>query len=609
MWLKQSTAATMRIGPILDSTGAEYASAVIGDISITKNGTTAALAAAATLTYDTNGFYSLVLTTGNTDTLGRLKFTCNKSTYQMPPERFIVLTAKTYDALVTNSADAAGGLCDLQRILGTAPTTTTAGILDVNAKNIGNQAASLDANNLLKVDVEDIKGTAYSGAAGYFLDWSKIQNATATVDFTNSTIKGIDGVTFPSVVPTPAQIATGVWQDTTSGDFTVASSIGKSLYTSGNAPGAASGLALVGSAVSAPSGYAFLSTAQAATVPTSGTINTTTPPTVAQVAAAVWQDTTSADFTVAGSIGKSLFTSGNAPGVASGLALVGSAVSAPSGYAFLSTAQAATVPASGTINTTTPPTVAAIRSEMDANSIKLAHLTGDVALHTDATTINTNVLAIGTVPSHFTNSTFFSDGVFSTAALANAATGSGGGSGSYNVTLTVNDGTNPIQNATVTLAINSSRYTATTNSSGVAVLTPTEGSGTYTVSLTAIGYQFTPVSLVVSGNTSHTYSMTALNINSGPAGTVTVYGYTTDATGSTVVAGVRVYLKMETPPSTAGSIVSPNPITATSDSNGLFQITGCLPSTQYYILSDRSSSWQSFTTGTGSSFEVPSTIV
>jgi hypothetical protein len=48
---------------------------------------------------------------------------------------------------------------------------------------------------------------------------------------------------------TAAAAATGVWQDTTAGDFTVASSIGKSLYTTGNAPGAASGLALVGSNV------------------------------------------------------------------------------------------------------------------------------------------------------------------------------------------------------------------------------------------------------------------------------------------------------------------------------------------------------------------------
>jgi hypothetical protein len=45
--------------------------------------------------------------------------------------------------------------------------------------------------------------------------------------------------------PTPAAIATGVWQDTTAGDFTVASSIGKSLFTSGAAPGSVSGLATV----------------------------------------------------------------------------------------------------------------------------------------------------------------------------------------------------------------------------------------------------------------------------------------------------------------------------------------------------------------------------
>jgi hypothetical protein len=45
---------------------------------------------------------------------------------------------------------------------------------------------------------------------------------------------------------TAAQIATGIWQDTTSGDFTVAGSIGKSLYTSGATPGATGGLFIAG---------------------------------------------------------------------------------------------------------------------------------------------------------------------------------------------------------------------------------------------------------------------------------------------------------------------------------------------------------------------------
>ena len=52
------------------------------------------------------------------------------------------------------------------------------------------------------------------------------------------------------IAPTVGQIATAVWQDATAGDFAVASSIGKSLYTAGVVPGNSSGLALT-SAVAA----------------------------------------------------------------------------------------------------------------------------------------------------------------------------------------------------------------------------------------------------------------------------------------------------------------------------------------------------------------------
>ena len=104
MWVKQSTAATLIIGPILDSAGAEYTSAVIGDLSISKNGgTLTALASAATLTHISNGQYTLVMTTGNLDTLGRLQITCNKSTYQMPPVGLVVVPAMVFDSLVLGS--------------------------------------------------------------------------------------------------------------------------------------------------------------------------------------------------------------------------------------------------------------------------------------------------------------------------------------------------------------------------------------------------------------------------------------------------------------------------------------------------------------------------
>jgi hypothetical protein len=59
------------------------------------------------------------------------------------------------------------------------------------------------------------------------------------------------GVTIPTVTTvtnqlTAAAIATGVWQDATAGDFTTASSIGKSLYTGNVVPGAAGGHFIAG---------------------------------------------------------------------------------------------------------------------------------------------------------------------------------------------------------------------------------------------------------------------------------------------------------------------------------------------------------------------------
>jgi len=101
MWAKQNTAATLIVGPILDSTGAEFTTAVISDLSISKNGgTLTALASAATLTHIANGQYTLVMTTGNLDTLGRAQITCNKSTYQMPPIGLNIVPAMVFDSMV-----------------------------------------------------------------------------------------------------------------------------------------------------------------------------------------------------------------------------------------------------------------------------------------------------------------------------------------------------------------------------------------------------------------------------------------------------------------------------------------------------------------------------
>lgn len=125
MYLKQSTAATITVGPILDSAGVEYDSAVIGDLSIRKHdGSVAAMAAAATLTLSANGVYTLVMTTGNTDTIGRLQIHCNKATYQMPVVDANVLHSNVYDvkygsvALATTTNITAGTIATVSGSVG-----------------------------------------------------------------------------------------------------------------------------------------------------------------------------------------------------------------------------------------------------------------------------------------------------------------------------------------------------------------------------------------------------------------------------------------------------------------------------------------------------------
>lgn len=63
-------------------------------------------------------------------------------------------------------------------------------------------------------------------------------------DLTTATIALVTTTTTVTNQLTAAAIATGIWQDATAGDFTVASSVGKSLYIANVAPGASGGHAI-----------------------------------------------------------------------------------------------------------------------------------------------------------------------------------------------------------------------------------------------------------------------------------------------------------------------------------------------------------------------------
>jgi hypothetical protein len=163
---------------------------------------------------------------------------------------------------------------------------------------INDLTPNIDANG--RVDLGEILGTASAGTAGYVgIDWSAIHAPTTSVNLSGTTIATVTNQL------TAAAIATGVWTDTTSGDFTTASSPGKII------------VAQLGGAFTTTSSSIY-STASLANAPTGGSA-----PTVSQIATAVWQDTTAGDFTVSGSIGKSLFTGGAVPGATGGLFIAG----------------------------------------------------------------------------------------------------------------------------------------------------------------------------------------------------------------------------------------------------------------------------------------------
>jgi hypothetical protein len=125
--LKQSTASTVYVGPVLDSAGAAVTTAALGDFRLVKNGTAATLTGA-TVTHDANGYYTVALTTTNTDTTGRLTLAVGNTAMSMSTHRFSVLLASVYDALITNATNATGGLPTatgaIAGLAGTIATTT-----------------------------------------------------------------------------------------------------------------------------------------------------------------------------------------------------------------------------------------------------------------------------------------------------------------------------------------------------------------------------------------------------------------------------------------------------------------------------------------------------
>jgi hypothetical protein len=156
------------------------------------------------------------------------------------------------------------------------------------------------------------------------------------------------------------------------------------------------------------------------------------------------------------------------------------------------------------------------------------------------------------------------------AAIAAIEGGGGSGTGARTVTITVNDGTTVLQNATVRMTEGANTFTALTNVSGVAVFNLDDA--TYTVSVTKSGYSYAGTTLVVNGTETATYSMTVVSITppSNPSLSAIVV-LCLNAAGQPE-ASVAIDIRIVTVPSGSQNIAyKGSKQTATSNVNGIAQ--------------------------------------
>jgi len=173
LWLKQSTAKVVSFGPFLDKTdGVTEETGLVSaldhattGIKLSKNGGALTIrhATVTATTYDAYGMYRVTLDTTDTNTLGTLRMAFNEAATCLPVwQDFMILPANVYDSLVSGS-----DLIDVSmtQILGTAVSTpATAGVLDVNVKNISNAAVSTSSAQI-GVNVVNAGGTAWASGA------------------------------------------------------------------------------------------------------------------------------------------------------------------------------------------------------------------------------------------------------------------------------------------------------------------------------------------------------------------------------------------------------------------------------------------------------------
>jgi hypothetical protein len=163
--------------------------------------------------------------------------------------------------------------------------------------------------------------------------------------------------------------------------------------------------------------------------------------------------------------------------------------------------------------------------------------------------------------------------------LAALGAGAVAGTGARTVTITVNDGTTALESASVRLTKGAETYVQKTSSVGRVTFNLDDG--TWTVAISLAGYTYAGTTLVVDGDETATYSMTAYSI-SAPASPSLTTGYVVClGVDGLPELGVSIVAQMTAGPGDTGYALDTGTITMFSDANGLAQYAGFVRGASY----------------------------
>lgn len=520
--LKQSTAKAVSFGPFVDKT--DGVTPETGLVSALDHGTTGILlsknggaltirhASVTASTYDAYGNYIVTLDTTDTNTLGTLRMQFIETATCLPVWMdFMVVPATVYDALITNATTAAGGLGDIQRMAGTALTGRDIGASVLLSSGTGTGQVKL--------------------SNGYVApNWGDVGNPTATVGLSGTTVKTATDVetdTQDIQSRLPAALVNSRMDSTVDGTGMEAgalTAIRGELTTE---------LGRIDAAVSTRATPAHVNTECDAAISDAGL--------PAATATAVWAAGTR---TLTSITGLGIALAAKLTKYVQLLARKDSAI-ATDNATELTEINANGGSGAGSYTSTTD-ALEAIRDRGDA-----AWLSGGSAP------------TVEEIDAQLTSSH----------GSGSWQTGGDSGSGANTVTITVDDGTDPIIGAKVRLTEvgGAGAYLAITNDDGEVSFSV--DSATWIVAITKPLYSFTPEELEISDDTEQTYSMTAVSIPvpDDPA-LCTLAVLCVDAEGEPK-EGVIVSAEMVSPPTGDGYAFDRDAIEAASDEEGLAELT------------------------------------